>query len=80
MTPLARLFIGNCAGNTEFNCSDQWYKHVPRKVEKNEEVKILWDFNIQTDGEIHHWRPDIVVQRKKERETIIVDIGVPGDC
>ena len=49
-------------------------------MEKNEEVKILWDFNIQTDGEIHHWRPDIVVQRKKERETIIVDIGVPGDC
>ena len=48
-------------------------------MEENEEVKILWDFNIQTVREIHHRRPDIVVQRK-ERETIIVDIAVPGDC
>ena len=41
-------------------------------------MKILWDFNIQTDRGIHHPRPDIVVQRK-ERETIIVDTAVPGD-
>ena len=62
------------------DCSDKWYEHVPRKVEENEEVKILWDFNIQTDREIHHRRPDLVAQRKKERETIIADIAVPGDC
>ena len=61
------------------DCSDKWYKHVPRKVEEDEEVKILWGFNIQTDREIHHWRPDNVVQRKGS-ETIIVDIAVPGDC
>ena len=54
--------------------------HVQRKVEENEEAIILWDFNIQTDREIHHRRPDIVEQRRKKRETIIVDIAVPGDC
>ena len=28
---------------------------------------------------IHHRRPDIVIQKKKAKETIIVDIAVPGD-
>ena len=60
-------------------CTDKWYEHALRKVEENEEVKILWDFNIKTDREIHHRRPDIVAQRRKERRTIIVDIAIPGD-
>ena len=60
-------------------CSDKWYEHSPKGVEENEEVKLLWDFTIQTDREIHHRRPDIVIQKKKAKETIIVDIAVPGD-
>ena len=55
-------------------CSDKWYEHSPKSVEENEEVKLLWDFTIQTDREIHHRRPDIVIQKKKAKETIIVDI------
>ena len=39
----------------------------------------MWGFTIQTDGEIHHRRPDIVIQKKKAKKTIIVDIAVPGD-
>ena len=39
----------------------------------------MWDFTIQTDRKIHHRRPDIVIQKKKAKETIIVDIAVPGD-
>ena len=39
----------------------------------------MWGFTIQTDREIHHRRPDIVIQKKKAKETIIVDIAVPGD-
>ena len=27
----------------------KWYDHVPEKVEETDHVKILWDFNIQTD-------------------------------
>ena len=62
-------------------CSDKWYEHSPKSIEENEEVKLLWDFTIQTDREIHHRRPDIVIQKKKAKETIIVesDIAVPGD-
>jgi len=31
------------------------------------------------DREIHHRRPDIVIQKEKAKETIIVDIAVPRD-
>ena len=60
-------------------CSEKWYEHSPKSVEENDEVKLLWDFTIQIDREIHHRRPDIVIQKKKVKETIIVDIAVPGD-
>ena len=42
--------------------------------EENEEVKLLLDFTIQTDCEIHHRRPDIVVQIKKAKEKNIVKV------
>ena len=37
------------------------YEHVPEKVRESEDVKILLDFNIQTDRVIEHRRPDVVV-------------------
>ena len=60
-------------------CSDKWYEHSPKSIKENEEVKLLWDFTIQTDREIHHRRPDIAIQKKKAKETIISVIAVPGD-
>ena len=49
-------------------CSDKWYEHSLISVEENEEVKLFWAFTIQTDLEVYHRRPDIVIQKK-----------VPGD-
>ena len=46
---------------------DKWYEHFPKSAEENEEVKLLWDFTIQTDHEIHHRKPDIVIQKKKTK-------------
>ena len=46
---------------------DKWFEHFPKSVEENEEVKLLWDFTIQTDHEIHHRKPDIVIQKKKTK-------------
>ena len=39
----------------------------------------MWEFTIQTDREIHHRRPDIVIQKKRAKKTIIQDIAVPRD-
>ena len=49
-----------------------------RNVE-NEEVKVLWDINVQCDNVIEARRPDIIVIDKKERKGIIIDIAVPAD-
>ena len=56
-----------------------WYNHKPAKVVENGRVKILWDFNIQTDHVIQHRRPDIVVLYKIERKYHLIDITVNGD-
>ena len=48
-------------------------------VVENDKCKILWDFGIQTDKEIEHQRPNIVVIDKEKRECKIIDIIVPGD-
>ena len=61
-------------------CSDKWHKHSPKSAEENEEVTLLRDFTIQTDSEINHMRSDVVIQKKKAKETInIVDIAGPRD-
>ena len=57
----------------------KWYEHRAEKVMENEAVKILWDFHVQTDKNIEHCRPDILIVNKCEKEAIIVDIAVPGD-
>ena len=57
---------------------EKWYEHCPEKVLENEEVKVLWDFTIQTDHRLEHNKPDIVVHNKSKREcTIIIDIACP---
>ena len=78
MMLLGGSFIGRCARNMELSAvTILMVLAFPKSVEENEEVKLLWDFTIQTDREIHHRRPDIVIQKKKPKETIIVDIAVP---
>ena len=59
---------------------NKWYHHRPEKVVKNDLVKILWDFNIQTDRNIEHHRPDITVIDKTSRKCLrFVDVAIPGD-
>ena len=60
-------------------CEDRWYEHRAEKVTENEDVKLLWDFNIQTDHVISARRPDIVIVKKKDATATIIDISVPGD-
>ena len=62
-----------------FKRSKNWYDHHAEPVLENNDVKILWDFNIHTDRVIEARRPDLVIVDKKNSETVIVDIAVPGD-
>ena len=56
-----------------------WYDHRAEPVLENGNTKILWDFNIYCDRMIEARRPDIVIVDKKNKETKIIDIAVPGD-
>ena len=57
-----------------------WYDHFPEAVMtvmENYQVKLQWDFRIQTDHHLDHNRPDIVVLEKKWRRCFIVDVPCP---
>ena len=63
----------------QFQTKEHWYEHVPETVLENNEFKLLWDFNIQTDHVIEARRPDLVIVNKKERFCQIIDFAVPFD-
>ena len=63
----------------EVECEEKWFSHQPELVLENGKCKILWDFVVETDKEIEHWRPDIVVIDKEKRECKIIDIAVLRD-
>ena len=62
-----------------FNRARPWYEHEPESVVENENFKILWDLTIQCDYVIEARRPDIVVVDKVKKETMIIDVAIPGD-
>ena len=76
---VARIVHWELCGLYKIGRGKNWYEHEPKAVIESDEVKILWDFNIQCDHVIEHRRPDIVVIDKKEKSCQIIDIAVPGD-
>ena len=59
--------------------TEKWYDHRAEPVVENEQVKLLWDFNIQTDKVIEARRPDLLLVNKQTRECQIIDVAIPGD-
>ena len=53
-----------------FEVTDKWYEHKPERTLENENLKVIWDFNIQTDHVIEAWRSDLVLVDKKNRKII----------
>ena len=58
---------------------NQWYDVEPQPVVEKSEIKVLWDFTIQTDKEITAIRPDIVFMNKKDKTALLIDIAVSRD-
>ena len=59
--------------------TEKWYENIPKGAVENEEVKVLWDINVQCDNEIEAKRPDMILIDKKEQKGIIIDIAAPAD-
>ena len=60
--------------------ADKWNEHVPGKVRESETVKILWDLATQTNHQLEHNRPDLVVVDKQQAVCQIIDAAVPGNA
>ncbi|XP_072173963.1 uncharacterized protein [Diadema setosum] len=76
---LAQVLHWELCRKHEIPCESKWYMHKPQKVSENDQVKILWDFDVQTDNVIQHRRPDIIVVERARQMCTIVDVAVPGD-
>ena len=44
-----------------------WHDHAPEGAVENEEIKVLWDINIQFNNLIEARRLDVIVIDKKEQ-------------
>ena len=52
---------------------------APPKVMENDQAKILWDFQIQTDKMVMANQPDIVIIDKQQRKAVVIDVAIPSD-
>ena len=76
---VAKKVHWNICKKNRLEHSERWYEHAPAGAVENEEIKVLWDINIQCDDLIEARRPDLIVIDKKEQKGIIIDIAVPAD-
>ena len=76
---VAKIIHKNICEEYDIETVTQPWLHKPESVTENNQVKILWDFEIRTDHVIPARRPDIVVVDKVKREATIIDVAVPSD-
>ena len=59
------------------NCAkrkDKWYEHCPKGVVEDDDVKLIWDINMEAS------RADLILMDKKAKSCVIINVAVPGDC
>ena len=52
-------------------------KHHLVPVTENPDMKLLWEFNIPTDTQVRHNRPDLVL--RSSTQVLLMDVSVPLD-
>ena len=72
-------YLNICKKNELEHC-EKWYDHAREGAVENEEIKVLWDINIQCRNMIEARRSNLIVTDKKEQKVIIIDIAVPADA
>ena len=46
---VAKKFHWDLCKKNGLEHTEKWYEHVPERAVENEEVKVLWDVNVQCD-------------------------------
>ena len=47
---------------------------------EDDDVKLIWDINIQCGNVIKARRTDLTLVDKKAKSCVIIDVAIPGDC
>ena len=74
---VASILLWNICRKCNLPTADKWWEHKVDKALQKEDVKILWDFKIQTNKHLAHNIPDITVVEKKR--VWLIDVAIPGD-
>ena len=45
----------------------------------DDNIKLIWDVNIQCDNVIEARRPDLILVEKKAKSCVIIDVAIPGN-
>ena len=59
---------------------EKWFEHCPGGAVEDDDVKLIWDINIQCDNVIEARRPDLILVDKKAKSCVITDVAIPGNC
>ena len=59
---------------------EKWYEHFYQGAVEDDDVKSIWDINIQCDNVTEARRPDLILIDKKAKSCVIIDVAIPGDC
>ena len=60
--------------------NEKWYEHCPEGAVEDDDVKLIWDINIQCDNVIEARRPDLILVDKMVKSCVIIDVAIPGSC
>ena len=77
---VAKLIHWKLCEKYNLDRKEKWYEHCPERAMEDDDVKIIWDINIQCDNVIEARRPDLILINKKAKSCVIIDVSIRGDC
>ena len=76
---VAKLVYWKLCKKHNLERKEKWYEHCPEGVVEDDDVKLIWDINIQCDNVIEARRPNLILVDKKAKSCVITDVAIPGD-
>jgi aspartate 1-decarboxylase len=52
---------------------------MPKPVNEEGDVTVLWNQAVHTDREVTAYRPDIIIKNQKEKTCTLMDVAIPAD-
>ena len=52
---------------------EKWHENCPEGAVEDDDVKLIWDINIQCNNVIEARRPDLILVDKKAKSCVIID-------